>query len=358
MYFVVILPSDCHATYLVEKSALIKTGLNMGGESLDHNGRLKKYTLIHFEYLQNNYYSNASLRIAIIPNDGKIKKQMYNIWATDKIILSESYFLYDINTIKKFNLKITSNYVIQVCKIGNIEILEYLKNMNLLVNNYQTILDLDWNWNTNLNFNSNDADNYLKILNWWAKSGLPLQYTEAALHNASMHNNINVLDWWIKSDYPLKYDENAMDLASLYGNVDVLEWWIKSGLELKYSKKALDGASRYDHVNVLTWWKNSGLPLKYSTDALDLASNDTIVLEWWKNSGLELKYTDYLLNRASILGYIKVLDWWKNSGLPLKYSEIVLNMATEYFYDADYKNIVEWWNKSGLLPPVKITIRT
>jgi hypothetical protein len=36
----------------------------------------------------------------------------------------------------------------------------------------------------------------------------------------------------------------------------------------------------------------------------------------------------------------------------------VLNMATEYFYDADYKNIVEWWNKSGLLPPVKITIRT
>jgi hypothetical protein len=160
----------------------------------------------------------------IVPSDAKIIKD-YNYAYTDKIIMGDRFPLYDLKTIKKFNLNITDVYISELCKRGKVNILE-----------------------------------------WLFDSGLELKYTSDALDWASC---------------------NGLDLASCNGHVNVLEWWKNSGLELQYTESALNWASENCHINVLEWWKNSGLELKYTESVLNSASENghVGVLEWWKNSG-------------------------------------------------------------------------
>uniref|UniRef100_A0A6C0E5U3 Uncharacterized protein n=1 Tax=viral metagenome TaxID=1070528 RepID=A0A6C0E5U3_9ZZZZ len=231
-----------------------------------------------------DYYGYGELLVTVrIPDDAQVVQDPCihsKKWRTDKIILCEEYPLFDPETIKKFNLKITPNYIDSASMYGHIDVLEWLKN-----------------------------------------SELQLAYSNYAMDLASEFGHINVLEWWKNSGLQLEYSMSVMDCASGNGHINVLEWWKNSGLPLKYSDKALEWASGGGHINVLEWWKNSGLPLKYSDRALDLASgNGRIdVLEWWKNSGLPLKYSEDTLDCASGGGHINVLEWWKNSGLPLKY---------------------------------------
>uniref|UniRef100_A0A6C0E818 Ankyrin repeat protein n=1 Tax=viral metagenome TaxID=1070528 RepID=A0A6C0E818_9ZZZZ len=219
-----------------------------------------------------------------------------------ELIMSEKYYLFDIKTIRKFKIKINSNYIKWVC--------------------YQNRID---------------------ILEWWKNSGLKLEYDETALDYASSKGHVNVLEWWKHSGLPLKYSSNSIDDASRNGHINVLEWWKNSGLPLEYSDDALDSASGKRNVSVLDWWKNSGLELKYSDKALCNASawGHIKVLNWWKNSGLELKYSDDALYEASYWDHIKVLKWWKNSGLPLKCDK----------YDKEHmgKNALKLWRKNKLL---------
>jgi hypothetical protein len=168
---------------------------------------------------------------------------------SNKILVGEAYPLYDIKTIKKFNIKISDNYVRGVSAVGNINVLEYL-NLN--------------GWNI-------------------------IQYCEGSLTNASGNGHVKVLDWWLESGMPLKYDENALVSASGNGHVEVLEWWLKSGLKLKYNRRALHSASNNGHINVLDWWFKSGLPLKYEKYPVyynHTYERDEKVAQWWKNSGL------------------------------------------------------------------------
>ena len=204
----------------------------------DHSGGLNIINKTYIElYHANNYHYNLLgydshikdyyyIRIASFSNETKLDTS-----GIYKVILSEPYYLFDPKTIKKFNLPVNDTYISCVCLKG-----------------------------------------YVKLLDWWLKSGLPLKYTEVALDLASKNGHVNVLEWWLKSGLPLKYTEVALDLASWHGHVNVLEWWLKSGLELKYSELALNWASRNGHINVLEWWLKSGLPLKYTERVSKLAS--------------------------------------------------------------------------------------
>jgi hypothetical protein len=202
-------------------------------------------TELYDDYFYRDYCRFKYIRIAIIPNDAKIT-ECYCMLTSDKIILSDKYYLYDVKTIKRFNLKITCNYITEVCYLGIIDTLEYLKKSNNIIN-----------------------------------------YNESALNFASKNGQVEVLEWWKKSGLELKYTEDALNDASWEGHVEVLEWWKNSGLELKYTEDALYLASSRGHINVLEWWKNSGLELKWVLDyAFDNFNIE--VLEWWKNSGFEL----------------------------------------------------------------------
>jgi hypothetical protein len=85
--------------------------------------------------------------------------------------LGDKYPLYDLETIKKFNLKINEYYVTKVCELGKVE-----------------------------------------VLKWWYDSGLPLKYTNDALDWESFGwGHVNVLEWSKDSGLELKYTEDALN---------------------------------------------------------------------------------------------------------------------------------------------------
>ena len=168
-----------------------------------------------------NYYDFYWIRIVIIPNNTNVfnPTELYTPkFKFDKCILSDKYPLYSINTIKKFNLEITHDYISNLWLYGHVDILEWIKN-NRFMCEYNKIY-----------LSGASGNGHVHVLDWWLKSNLPLEYSEKALDMASYNGHVNVLDWWLKSNLPLKYDENALNWASEKGRIHVLEWWKNSGL--------------------------------------------------------------------------------------------------------------------------------
>jgi hypothetical protein len=228
---------------IANEGTKLQTGLNILLPGFSAN-------IVDIKNIHKMYYCGIWIRPVVASNDAKIVWSYFSGFAiTGKIILGNKFPLCSLKTIKKFNLKLSPDYIDQVCIGGNIEVLE-----------------------------------------WWKNSGLELKYTETALNLASCCGQVEVLEWWKNSGLELKYDTKKcpLDSASSNGRIKVLKWWKNSGLELKYTQYALDWASRSGHVEVLEWWKNSGLELKYTERALNWASSQgqLDVLEWWKNSGL------------------------------------------------------------------------
>jgi hypothetical protein len=164
-------------------------------------------------------------------------------------------------------------------------------------------------------------------LEWWLDSGLPFEYTEAALELASAKNRISVLDWWLAQSRSGRLGPNrtlkvgkVMDTASTAGHVQVLEWWARSQLEYKYDRQALYHASCNGKVDVLQWWSGSGLQMIFDQEALTGATkfNRREVLEWWDTTGLPIQYRTCDIEEAledSLMGGEAVREWWARKGL-------------------------------------------
>lgn len=160
-------------------------------------------------------------------------------------------------------------------------------------------------------------------LDWWASSGIPLEYTEAALEQASSKNHIAILDWWkrqhLQNGLSLKIGR-VMDMASAAGHVGILEWWATSQLEYQYDRHVMQHASCLGKVDVLEWWLGSGLQVAFDGEALVGATrhNRSEVLEWWDKSGLPIQYRMCDIEEAledAIGGGNKARQWWKKKGV-------------------------------------------
>ncbi|KAI6029416.1 hypothetical protein BKA83DRAFT_102630 [Pisolithus microcarpus] len=154
-------------------------------------------------------------------------------------------------------------------------------------------------------------------LDWWISSGLPFEYTEAALEQASARNRIAAA--LLKTGLPLKIGR-VMEMASNAGHVDVLEWWASSQLEYPLDRHILQRASTLGKIQVLNWWLGSGLQLIFDHEALIGATrhNRSEVLEWWDKSGLHIQYRMCDIEEAleeAMGGGDRARDWWKKKGV-------------------------------------------
>jgi hypothetical protein len=270
-----------------------------------------------------NKKSDCYIRINMLFTDYKIRTiNTYKclLYLEKKnIILSDRYNFYDINTLVKFNIKISENYIVYFYEYNNnancLKLCKYV--ITKLLNSYDNLL-------------------YENIISTIVKY-------------STLYCYINILEYLKTSGISLDvFTCESIICASSLGHTIVLDWLFNSGFELKYNEKALDIASERGHINVLEWWKNSGLPLKYSKNALDKASwnNNLDVLEWWANSGLNLIYSEEAFNNALTSTSVKALDWWTNSGLELRYSpHVFTNIITNVRYNSSF---IEWFlrNKS------------
>jgi hypothetical protein len=285
MYVKITNENECHYGFQYN------SGLNVLDKRFEKSGSCVEggFYITNLENVHNFYYKGIWLRTIGIPQGAKSVKDPDTLngekWKLDRIILKDKYPLYDLETIKKFNLKITDYYITEVCKKGKIDILEWYINDNSLFRftdkiiietcEYGQIKTLEWFYKNNyLNnvllsrisiLDKASAKGHVNVLEWYLNNKLHLNYTESALDDAVYYNHINVLDWWFKSNLPLKYSTMSIEYASWMSNINVLEWWIKSNLPLKYSDIVLDLASENEHINVLEWWINSKLPIKYDT---------------------------------------------------------------------------------------------
>jgi len=158
-------------------------------------------------------------------------------------------------------------------------------------------------------------------LEWWLGSGLPFEYTEAALEHASAKNQPAVLEWWReqRTRLPLKVGR-VMDAASAAGHVATLAWWAHSGVDYTYDRLALYHASCHGHIDVLQWWMDSGLQLFYDQDVLVGATRHDRpeVLQWWDKSGLQVQYRMCDIEEAledAIGGGERAREWWEGKGI-------------------------------------------
>ncbi|KAN0125632.1 hypothetical protein V8E52_000839 [Russula decolorans] len=162
---------------------------------------------------------------------------------------------------------------------------------------------------------------HVESLGWWLESGLPFEYTEAALEHASSKNQLDVLEWWReqRTRLPLKVGR-VMDTASAAGHVSALAWWAHSGLDYTYDRQALYHASCNGHIDVLQWWLNSGLQLFFDQDVLVGATryDRAEVLHWWDKSALPVQYRMCDIEEALedvIGGGERAREWWKGKGV-------------------------------------------
>src|SRR5271154_5506634 len=121
------------------------------------------------EHIHNYYEYGCKLVEIFLPTDDPefkmAKDPSGNKWRANKIILSTTYSLNDLNTFTKFGLNI-----------------------------YDYSMDLA------------SKNGHVNVLQWWKDSGLVLIYDYTAMEWASENGRVNVLQWWKDSGLELIYD--------------------------------------------------------------------------------------------------------------------------------------------------------
>ncbi|CAF9909669.1 MAG: hypothetical protein ALECFALPRED_005968 [Alectoria fallacina] len=233
----------------------------------------------------------------------------------------------------------------------------------------------------------------IAILDWWhtSPSFLTKEYTAEALDFASKAGFIRVLEWWRKSRLPLRYTEAALEQASSRGDLEVLEWWHKASLPQiseahtaccqasaddaqseNSAARASNMPSNTNHMPLLPllvgksiiyaaqngqaatlqWWVKSGIPFGYEASVARIASaNGHIdVLQLWKEcKGAKMQYDNQVLVGPTKNGHVDVLEWWKQSNYTVEYKTCDIEEALEDSLGGSGEDRIRaWWARNGL----------
>lgn len=179
---------------------------------------------IHNFYNFGKYFSIVN----IFDNAKYVRFNNRNVWRTDKIYVDKLYNLYDIETIKKFNLTITFDLMMYVVQFKNItdnnELFDYLqidpiKKQELLRNI------------TNDNLRIVSLRGYENVFNWWHNMGYKFNKSNIDdIVQATMTNGTtNILDWLINHNYDIKIFPKASFCSIGSTNDKIREWFKKNG---------------------------------------------------------------------------------------------------------------------------------
>lgn len=109
------------------------------------------------------------------------------------------------------------------------------------------------------------------VVRWWMHSGIAFPHEDTVAKLASTHGFVDILQLWhdLKGNKMI-FDNQVLVGATKNGNVKVLEWWKKSGLKVEYKtcdvEEALeDGLEGERGVEVRRWWARNGLNLGVGT---------------------------------------------------------------------------------------------
>ncbi|KAJ3364485.1 hypothetical protein GGF31_009001 [Allomyces arbusculus] len=167
---------------------------------------------------------------------------------------------------------------------------------------------------------------HVAIIDWWMSHAYPVaNVTSRFVRVASAHGQIKVLEWAAQAGLPIQWSTDAMDAASANGHIDVLEWWCDvhaRGIIRKLPFLApMAKAAANGRVNVLDWWwrKFRCVPSSKDRDyAVVVTSRNAQLdaLDWWladkkKWSGSSVSAMNLALKRALQDNQIAVLDRWK-----------------------------------------------
>ena len=112
---------------------------------------------------------------------------------------------------------------------------------------------------------------HTEVVRWWVRSGIAFQGEDTVAKLASTHGHEDILQLWHElKGSKMIFDNQVLVGATKSGNVKVLEWWKKSGLKVEYKtcdvEEALeDGDEGERGVEVRRWWARNGLNLGVGT---------------------------------------------------------------------------------------------
>ncbi|KAI9223764.1 hypothetical protein BC828DRAFT_412937 [Blastocladiella britannica] len=235
----------------------------------------------------------------------------------------------------------------------------------------------------------------VEMLDWLLQKhtdhGMPFEYTEEAVANASKHRSVRT-----HTTVPNPTPNNPNRATKVYHADDAavqgtqaLDWWWRAhtthGLAFKYDERAIDWADQDLSHGIHDWWLQrnlqDGLKLKYSEEAMDHATDCQAleVMSWFEmlheRHGLEIKHSEGAVIRAAHRNQLLALDWWAErrhrpgfeflftteatDGMCTMYTDTP-TVTLDWFWDAQEKYGIELdytsWAVAGACSKAKLDI--
>lgn len=169
-------------------------------------------------------------------------------------------------------LKFTEAALEQASSQGHIPVLEWWKSQSTTVDDTKANVDsskVQLKPGKSICYATQNG--HADVVCWWLQSGIAFPHEDAVAKLASTHGHVDILQVWHElKGSKMIFDNQVLVGATKSGNVKVLEWWKKSGLKVEYKtcdvEEALeDGDEGERGTEVRRWWAKNGLNLGVGT---------------------------------------------------------------------------------------------
>ena len=212
-----------------------------------------------------------------------------------------------------------------------------------LVNKYAlSLFDNDNLWRIKITNSYLEADKYKNKDKKWKEYYIELSETDCDINHAAAEGYIDIFEWLSKKNNISTI--KCANLASSYGNINILEWLI-SEKNILPNIEGYNYAVGNGHVNVLEWLKKRNI-LIISDDIIGGINKAKVigkikVLEWLSNIRKEKNIQPWNLN-------IDIYEWFRRRKISPNID------GANFLAENGYIDILEWLEKEKeILPTIK-----